>query len=136
MFLRMIWRAALVRRGRALTALLAVAVAAAVATALLNLYVDAQAKLRSEFRNYGANIVIIAKPDASLPADALSRVQGVIGGATSAVPVAYAVARSGNNSVVVVGTDLSKARKMNQWWSVTPVVRFDTPPAPAAPVIR
>jgi putative ABC transport system permease protein len=109
MFFRMIWRAALVRRGRALTALLAVAVAAAVATALLNLYVDAQTKLRSEFRNYGANIVVIAKGDASLPADALSRVQRETGDAP-AVPVAYAVARSGNNSVVVVGTDLQAAR--------------------------
>jgi len=32
-------------------------VAAAVATAMMNLYVDVQAKLRSEFRNYGANVV-------------------------------------------------------------------------------
>ena len=36
-------------------------VAAAVATAMLNLYVDVQAKLRREFRKYGANIVVVAK---------------------------------------------------------------------------
>ncbi|HTM89578.1 MAG TPA: hypothetical protein VL155_15345, partial [Terriglobales bacterium] len=54
MFLRMLLRASLVRRGRALSALLAVVVAAAVATAMLNLYVEVQAKLRTEFRKYGA----------------------------------------------------------------------------------
>ena len=46
MFLRMLVRAAVLRRGRAASALLAMVVAAAVATAMLNLYVDVQAKLR------------------------------------------------------------------------------------------
>ncbi len=59
MFLRMLLRAAMLRRGRATSALLAMIVAAAVATAMMNLYVDVQAKLRTEFRNYGANIVIV-----------------------------------------------------------------------------
>jgi putative ABC transport system permease protein len=117
MFLRMIWRAALVRRGRALTALLAVAVAAAVTTTLLNLYVDAQAKLRTEFRNYGANIVVVAPEGTSLPADALSKVEKVIGSRGMAVPVAYAVAKVGSTPVVVVGTDLGTAFTMNKWWS-------------------
>ncbi|HEV2116375.1 MAG TPA: hypothetical protein VGR48_10145, partial [Terriglobales bacterium] len=75
MFLRMLLRASLVRRGRVLSALLAVVVAAAVATAMLNLYVDVQAKLRTEFRKYGANIVVVAKQGQSLHADALPRVQ-------------------------------------------------------------
>ena len=118
MFLRMIWRAALVRKGRALTALVAVAVAAAVTTTLLNLYVDAQAKLRTEFRNYGANIVVVAPDGTSLPADALSKVESVIGSRGMAVPVAYAVAKMGSTPVVVVGTDLNRARDMNKWWDV------------------
>ena len=57
----MLLRAAVLRRGRAASALLAMVVAAAVATAMINLYVDVQAKLRCEFRNYGANVVIVAK---------------------------------------------------------------------------
>ena len=40
-------------------------VAAAVTTAMLNLYVDVQAKLRTEFRNYGANIILVGKNGAS-----------------------------------------------------------------------
>ena len=73
MFGRMLVRAAVLRRGRAASALLAMIVAAAVATAMLNLYVDVQAKLRSEFRNYGANMVIVGKDGQSLPADALTK---------------------------------------------------------------
>ena len=61
MFVRMLVRAAILRRGRAASALLAMVVAAAAATAMLNLYVDVQAKLRREFRKYGANIVVVAK---------------------------------------------------------------------------
>src|SRR2546425_10053264 len=94
MFLRMLVRAAVLRRGRAASALLAMVVAAAVATAMLNLYVDVQAKLRKEFRNYGANVVVVAKDGQALPADALSRVRSVLGNGGSSVPFAYAVART------------------------------------------
>src|SRR5579863_7839087 len=79
MFLRMLLRAAVLRRGRAASALFAMVVAAAVATAMLNLYVDVQAKLRREFRNYGANIILVGKDGASLPSDALSRAESVLG---------------------------------------------------------
>src|SRR6266852_6021108 len=78
MFLRMLVRAAVLRRGRAVSALFAMVVAAAVATAMLNLYVDVQAKLRSEFRNYGANIIVVGKDGASLPLDAPSHVDSVL----------------------------------------------------------
>ncbi|MGA1989175.1 MAG: hypothetical protein ABSG72_23085, partial [Candidatus Sulfotelmatobacter sp.] len=78
MFLRMLVRAAVLRRGRAVSALFAMVVAAAVATAMLNLYVDVQAKLRREFRNYGANIILVGRDGASLPSDALARVDSVL----------------------------------------------------------
>ena len=120
MFLRMLMRAAVLRRGRAASALLAMVVAAAVATAMLNLYVDVQAKLRKEFRNYGANIVVVAKDSQPLPADALDKVESALAGHGLAVPFAYVVARtSDGQSVVVSGTDLGQVRKLDSWWSVT-----------------
>ena len=120
MFLRMLMRAAVLRRGRAASALLAMVVAAAVATAMLNLYVDVQAKLRKEFRNYGANIVVVAKDGQALPADALDNVNSALAGHGLAVPFAYAVARtSDGQSVVVAGTNLDQVRKLDSWWSVT-----------------
>src|SRR6185369_11167747 len=78
MFLRMLWRAAVRRRGRAASALLAMIVAAATATAMLNLYGDVQGKLNKEFRSYGANIVVIAKDGQALPADAVQRVRSAL----------------------------------------------------------
>jgi len=120
MFLRMLVRAAVLRRGRAASALLAMVVAAAVATAMLTLYVDVQAKLRKEFRNYGANVVVVAREGQSLPNDAMQSVQSALGGHGLAVPFAYVVARtSDGQSVVVSGTDFEKVRKLDSWWSVT-----------------
>src|SRR6266436_9805030 len=122
MFARMLLRAAVLRRRRAAAALLAMIVAAAVATAMMNLYVDVQAKLRSEFRNYGANVVVVGKDGQFLPADAIAKVESATGpGAkTLAVPFSYAVARTKDGqSVVVVGTDFTRARQLNHWWKVS-----------------
>ena len=120
MFARMLLRAAVLRRRRAASALLAMVVAAAVATTMMNLYVDVQAKLRTEFRNYGANVVIVGKDGQSLPADALAKVESVLGAKTLAVPFSYAVARTKDGqSVVVVGTDFARARQLNHWWKVS-----------------
>jgi putative ABC transport system permease protein len=120
MFWRMLLREAVLRRGRAASDLLAMIVAAAVATAMMNLYVDVQAKLRSEFRNYGANIVIVGKNGAALPADALQRVEAALGDKSVAVPFAYVVARtSDGQSVVVAGTDFDRVRRLNRWWNVS-----------------
>ena len=121
MFLRMLVRAAVLRRGRAASALLAMIVAAAVATAMLNLYVDVQAKLRREFRKYGANVVVVAKEGQTLPSDSLSMIRAASGSGSISAPFAYAVARTADGrSVVVAGTDLEDVQKLDStWWSVT-----------------
>jgi putative ABC transport system permease protein len=120
MFLRMLVRAALLRRGRALAALVAMVVAAAVATAMLNLYVDVQAKLRREFRNYGANIILVGRDGASLPADSLARVESVLAGRGVVAPFALVVARTRDGQpIVVAGTDFGRVRQLDRWWSVS-----------------
>jgi putative ABC transport system permease protein len=120
MFVRMLVRAAILRRGRALSALLAVAVAAAVATAMMTLYLDTQAKLEREFRNYGANIVMVGKDNSSLPADALAQVDALLGGRGIAAPFALVVARTSNGQpVVVAGTDFERVKQLDSWWAVS-----------------
>ncbi len=120
MFVRMLVRAAVLRRGRALSALFAMVVAAGVTTAMLNLYVDVQAKLRREFRNYGANIVLDAKDGASLPADSLSHVESVLAGRGVVAPFALVVARTSDGQpIVVAGTDFDRVRQLDRWWSVS-----------------
>jgi putative ABC transport system permease protein len=122
MFARMLRRGVMVRRGRALTALLAVVIAATVTTAMLNLFVDVESKLRREFRSYGANVVVVAKDGASLPSDALAKVDAVLAGRGIAVPFALAVVHQAGGDeapVVVAGTDMARVQRLNSWWSVT-----------------
>ncbi len=120
MFLRMLVRAAVLRRGRAASALFAMIVAAAVATAMLNLYVDVQAKLRREFRNYGANIILVGRDGASLPPDALVRVDSILAGRGIAAPFGLVVARTSDGQpIVVAGTDFDRVRQLDRWWSVS-----------------
>jgi putative ABC transport system permease protein len=119
MFLRVMMRAALVRKGRATAALLAVVVAASVATAMLILYVDVQAKLQKEFRKYGANLLIVGHNGNPLPANTLMVVDTTLAGRGIAVPFTYAVAKTSKGaSVVVAGTDFERAQQLNHWWSV------------------
>jgi putative ABC transport system permease protein len=128
MLLRMLVRAAILRRGRAVSALFAMVVAAAVATAMLNLYVDVQAKLRREFRNYGANIILVGKNSTSLPADALTKVDAILGARGVAAPFALVVARTGEGQpIVVAGTDFERIRQLDKWWSVTNWPSADAP---------
>jgi putative ABC transport system permease protein len=120
MFLRMLARPMVVRRGRALTALLAVVVAASVATATLNLYTDVQVKLHKEFRSYGANVLLTARSGAALPPDTLAKVEATLAGRALAVPYSYVVAKTDDGTpVVVAGVDFARVRKLNSWWSVT-----------------
>ena len=119
-FLRLMMRSATTRPGRAFIMLAAVAVAAAVSTALLDLYVDMQAKLHREFRSYGANVLLSAKGSSSLPQDALATVDRELAGRGIAVPSSYAAARTSDGApVVVAGVDMQRARRLNSWWSVS-----------------
>ncbi len=116
----MLVRAAVLRRGRAVAALFAMVVAAAVATAMLNLYVDVQSKLQREFRNYGANIILVGRDGASLPADTLARVDSVLAGRGIAAPFGLIVARTSDGQpIVVAGTDFERVRQLDKWWSVS-----------------
>jgi len=117
---RMLLRAAVLRRGRAASALFAMVVAAAVATAMLNLYVDVQAKLQREFRNYGANIILVGKDGSSLPIGALGQVDSVLAGRGVAASFGLVVARTGDGQpIVVAGTDFDRVKQLNRWWSVS-----------------
>jgi len=120
MFLRMLVRAAVLRRGRAASALFAMVVAAAVATAMLNLYVDVQAKLQREFRNYGANIILVGKDGASLPVGTLAQVDSALAGRGIAAPFGLIVARTADGQpIVVAGVDFDRVKQLDRWWAVS-----------------
>jgi len=120
MFFRMLARAAMLRKRSALAALAATAVAAAAATAMLNLFWDVQDKLLSEFRKFGANIVVDAADGGTISGDELMFIQRRVGDRGLSVPFSYAVAQTDRGQpVVVAGTDLNLVRQLNPWWAVT-----------------
>jgi putative ABC transport system permease protein len=120
MFMRMLMRASLAQPGRTASALMAVVVAATVATAMMTLYVDVQAKLQKEFRSYGANIVVVSRDGQALPPEALRGVEKTLNGRGRVVPFAYAVARREDGApIVVAGTDFDLVKKLNTYWSVS-----------------
>ena len=107
-------RSLLHRRARSLSALIALTVSAAIATALLTLYADLDTKLHKEFRSFGANILVTG----TLPHDT-SQIQQAAGPDALLAPFAYAVATTDRNTpVVVAGTDFPAIRKLDAWWQV------------------
>ena len=109
------------RRARSLSALIAMTVSAGVATALLTLYADLDAKLHKEFRSFGANIVVTAPAGAAigLPADSLAKVKQAAGDDALVAEFGYAVATTDRGtSVVVAGTDFDAVKKLDSWWQV------------------
>lgn len=120
MFLRMLVRAAMLRKGRAVSALVAIVVAAAAATAMLNLVVDVQAKLRKEFRKFGANVIVQAPAGQAFTLEDLHKIQSAVAGHGFAVPFAYAVARTERDeAIVVAATDFDLVKRLNPWWAVS-----------------
>jgi putative ABC transport system permease protein len=115
----MLRRSLVHRRARSVSALVAMTVSAGVATALLTLFTDLDAKLYKEFRSFGANLVITAPSNAPLPPDALTRVRQAAGADALAAEFAYAVATTDTGTpVVVAGTDFAAVRRLDSWWQV------------------
>ena len=124
LLLRMLFKAAWVRKDRALTTLISVAVVATIATAALTIYSDLEGRLSREFRGFGAN-VIVTKSSGALTSNELARITQTISSRGEVLPVAYAIGteREGGARVVLGGADLDKLRKLNSSWSFTEMNR-------------
>jgi putative ABC transport system permease protein len=110
-------RALTYRRARSLSALTALTVSAAVATALLTLYADLDAKLHHEFRSFGANIVVNG---VAADPNALAQARHAAGPDATVAEFAYAVATTDRGTpVVVAGVDFPAIRKLDAWWQVS-----------------
>ena len=120
LFFRLLLRAAWVRKDRAFTALVSVAVVATIATAALTIYAELEGNLSREFRGFGAN-VIVSRPSGGLTGDELSRIREMAGSHGEVVPVAYAIAtETGSGAKLVIGgADLDGLRRLNTSWSIS-----------------
>jgi putative ABC transport system permease protein len=134
LFLRLLVKAAWVRKDRALTALLSIAVVATMATAALTIYAGLDSKISLEFRGFGANAIVTAR-NGSLSANDLAEIRNTLNGHGEMVPIAYAIAKSSSGvPVVVAGTDLPRFTALNSSWAITPV-RHGFPHRPEQPLV-
>lgn len=118
LLLRLLLRAAWVRKDRALTTLVSVAVAATIATAALTVYYDLENKLTREFRSFGANIIVAAN-NRGLTEYELSAIESAIGNHGAIVPIAYAIVTGPSETKFVLGgADLKSLQQLNSWWAI------------------
>ncbi len=121
-FAQILRRSLLHRRARSLSALVALTVSAAVATALLTLYADLDQKLHHTFRGFGANVVVTGQ---NLTPALITRAQQAAGPDANLAAFAYAVVQvSGDNPrrgtpVVAAGVDFAQVRRLDTWWQVS-----------------
>lgn len=117
MLLRLMLKAAWVRKDRAVTALISIAVVATMATVALTVYSDLEGKFSREFRSFGANAIATAQ-NGSLSSDELQRIKTIVGDRSEVVPTGYAVVTTAQQQrVVAVGTDLQAFHQLNPTWS-------------------
>lgn len=120
MFFHVLKRGLLGRGSRPLIAFIALTIASTMIAAMLSLYYGLENKLNRDFRSYGANITVGGTNGQSLPSDAVSRARSVLGPEAIVVPFAFAVAHtSGDEAIVVAGTEMPQLRRLDTWWSVS-----------------
>ncbi len=142
---RMLVRSLRLKRPQVLLTLFSLAMAATVASLLLNLYGDAQVKMTREFRAFGPNLILSAKSEEGdrIPPPGRGSTSGLVWESdvrklrrrmkeeweASIVPVLHTIARiqslEGEKSpvctgerVVVVGTDFASLRGLYPGWQV------------------
>lgn len=134
MFWRLVWRGLLERKSRLSVALVALGVAGTLSAALLNLYLDAQQKIRGEFRRYGANLMIsphassasVGGPPQLMAVEVARQLERAFPPErlSAVVPYLYAVVARDGQSVVLAGTWLDQFARLGGFR-----VQAGTPPA-------
>ncbi|HUO28677.1 MAG TPA: FtsX-like permease family protein [Bryobacteraceae bacterium] len=116
MFWSFVLRAVEFRKRRLVLAFAALAVAATLATALFSVYSDIERKMRAQFREYGANMVIA--PEGGSQTVPLEAVAAAERQGAAAAPFIYTVGRVDSEPVVVAGTDFRRAAQLTDYWRV------------------
>ncbi len=122
MFFRMITASLLRRRSRMLIALLSIAVGATILAGMVTIYVDVPRQMSAQFRNYGANMILLPDGDASMSRDAADAALNKVpdGALVGATPYRYVrldmVSRQ--LSFTTAGTDFEQAQKTSPYFHV------------------
>ena len=119
MYFRMITASLLRRRSRMIIALLAIAIGATILSGLLTIYIDVPRQMRTQFRNYGANMILTPVEERIQPEDVAAAVaqipeEEIVGVA----PYRYETVRINDRPVLAAATDMQGARAASPFWRV------------------
>lgn len=120
MFIRMIVASLVRRRSRMIVALLAIMVGATILSGLGLIYFDVPRQMSSQFRSYGANIIIAPESDGDVSYEKLQKSityfpSNELEGYT---PYRYENSKIHNMPVTLAGTDLESVLKTSPYWHI------------------
>ena len=122
MFLRMITASLLRRRSRMMIALLSIGIGATILSGLVTIYVDVPRQMGTQFRSYGANMLLLPKEGETLNSESLAETLETIPGDQLIGATPYRYVRldmtSRQQSFTAAGTDFSQVPKTSPYFSI------------------
>lgn len=117
---KIIYRSVTVKKSRVAPAFLAMLFAAAVCTALLTVYCDAEAKLRRELRAYGPNLILAARHGARLDSALARSLDRLLSerGVKARAALFYTGVDVRGTIIPAVGADFAQLHRLNRWWKL------------------
>src|SRR5579863_6372546 len=119
MFFKFIYRALQYRKQRLTLAFAALAIAATLATVLFGIYGTVEARIRSEFQSYGANIVAVPANSANGPQTIpITLVEAARKRGAEAAPFLVTSTTVDNQPVAVAAFDPEASRPLTPYWHI------------------
>ena len=122
MFLRMITASLLRRRSRMLVALLSIAVGATILSGLVTVYIDVPRQMGAQFRNYGANMILVSEDGSGMTREGVDRALAEIreDQLVGAAPYRYVNVQMVRSqlSFVAAGTDFDQVQATSPYFMV------------------
>lgn len=120
MFLHMITASLVRRRSRMLVALLAIAVGATILSGLVTIYYDVPRQMGAEFRNYGANMILLPDGGETLDVKTVDEALSLIPAENlvGVAPYRYESVTINEQPILAAGTNMSGAKAASPYWYI------------------
>ena len=120
MFFRMITASLVRRRSRMLVALLAIAVGATILSGLVTIYYDVPRQMGAEFRNYGANMILLPDGAEKLSASEVEQALSYIPAdeLVGVTPYRYESVTINQQPILAAGTDFDGVQATSPYWYI------------------
>ena len=121
MFIRMVLASLLRRRSRMIVALLAIVVGATILSGLEMIYYDVPRQMSSEFRSYGANMILAPTGDSDIDKGEVKKAVTAFPGNSleGYTPYRYENTQIHHMPVTLAGTDFATVMKTSPYWHVS-----------------